>query len=100
MLKRKNRRLRGKISLSKYFQEFKEGERVAVFREHSENPAFSKRIQGLCGVITGKRGKAYIVDIKEGNKIKMHIIKPVHLKKLGKIDNKDKPQKKIKNDKR
>lgn len=82
MLKRKNIRQRGKLSLSRYFKEFTVGERVAVIREHSQSPAFPKRIHGLSGVIEGKRGKSYIVKIKEGNSTKMHIIKPVHLKEL------------------
>ncbi len=82
MLKRKNRRECGKLSLSKYFQEFDEGDRVAIVREHSEHPKFPERIQGLSGMIIGKRGYAYIVKIKEGGKEKVHIIQPVHLKKL------------------
>ena len=82
MLKKKKIRTRGKLSLSRYFQEFKEGERVAVVREHSEMPKFPKRIQGLVGKIEGKRGKAYLVKVKQGNAEKTHIIKPVHLKKL------------------
>ena len=82
MLKGKRIREKGKLSLSKYFQEFTEGDRVAIVREHSEEPKFPKRIQGISGVIAGQRGKAYLVKIKEGNKEKTHIIKPVHLKKL------------------
>lgn len=82
MIKRKKIRTRGKLSLSKYFQEFKEGDRVGIVREHSENPQFPKRIQGITGIVQGARGAAYIVKIKEGNKEKIHIIKPVHLKKI------------------
>jgi large subunit ribosomal protein L21e len=82
MLKRKNIKLRGKIRLSQYFQEFKNGEKVAIVREHSLNPAIPKRIQGLTGTIVGKRGRAYIISVKEGKQRKLHIIKPAHLKKL------------------
>lgn len=82
MIKRKNIREKGKLSLSKYFQKFSEGDRVAIVREHSENPKFPKRIQGLTGKIEGMRGKAYLVKVKEGNKEKLHILKPVHLKKI------------------
>jgi large subunit ribosomal protein L21e len=82
MLKKKKVRQKGKLSLSKYFQEFDEGQRVAIIREHSENPTFPKRIQGITGVIIGKRGKAYLVQIKERNKEKVHILQPVHLKKI------------------
>jgi len=90
MIKRKKVRTRGKLSLSRYFQEFKKGDSVAIVREHSQNPTFPHRIQGITGVIEGKRGKAYIVKIKEGNKEKIHIMKPIHLKK---IENKQKNDK-------
>jgi len=82
MIKRKKIRTRGKLSLSKYFQEFKEGDRVAIVREHSQNPQFPARIQGITGVVESKRGSAYLIKLKEGNKEKTHIIKPVHLKKI------------------
>lgn len=82
MLKRKKLRTHGKLSLNLYLQEFKDGQRVAIVREHSEMPRFPERIQGLTGVIAGKRGRAYIVKLMEGNKEKTHIIRPVHLKKL------------------
>jgi len=74
------KKARGKIS--KIFQELKEGDRVAIIRDISENPRFPKRMQGRSGKIESKRGKAYIVKIKDYNKEKRFIIKPVHLKKL------------------
>ena len=72
----------GKVKLSKYFQEFKKGERVAVKRELSVQPKFPKQIQGRSGVVNGKRGNSYLVKIKDINKEKSYIIHPVHLKKL------------------
>tara|TARA_Y100000310_G_scaffold336968_1_gene422848 strand:- start:4160 stop:4411 length:252 start_codon:yes stop_codon:yes gene_type:complete len=82
MIKRKKQRTHGKIQLSRYFQDFKQGERVAVVRELSMNPKFPKQLQGRSGVIESKRGKSYIVRIKDLNKEKTYIIHPVHLKKL------------------
>ena len=82
MLKRKNAKSRGKIQFSQYFQELKNGDKVAVVREQALNPAFPKRIQGLTGIVVGKRGSAYILTIQEGGLIKTHIIKPANLKKL------------------
>lgn len=72
----------GKISLSNYFQEFKEGERVAVIRELAVQPKFPRQLQGRSGVVSGKRGDSYIVKINDLNKEKTYIIHPVHLKKL------------------
>jgi len=82
MIKRKSKRDHGKIKLSNYFQEFKEGERVSVKRELSLRPKFPKTIQGRSGVINGKRGSSYVVKINDLNKEKTYIIHPVHLKKL------------------
>jgi len=82
MLKRKKQREHGKIKLSRYFQDFKEGDRVAVIRELAMNPKFPKQLQGRSGVVEGKRGSSYIVRIKDINKKKTYIIHPVHLKKL------------------
>ena len=82
MLKRKSVRTGGKIKLSEYFKELKDGDRVAIVREHALQPRFPKRIQGRTGVVIGKRGEAYIIRLKDGNKEKIHIIKAVHLKKL------------------
>lgn len=82
MVNRKPVRTRGKISLSKYFQTFKEGDSVAVIREAALSVNFPKRLQGRTGKISGKRGKAYIVSIKDQTKEKSFLIEPAHLKKI------------------
>ena len=82
MIKGKKPQLRGKLQLSKYFQEFKNGDTVAVVREHSLNPDLPIRTQGICGEIIGQRGSCYVVRLLEGNEYKIHIIKPMHLKKI------------------
>ncbi len=82
MVNKKNIRKKGKISLSKYFKKFEKGESVAVTIEQSLNPGFPKRMQGRTGTIEGKKGRAYIVHIKDQNKSKEFLIKPIHLKKL------------------
>jgi ribosomal protein L21E len=82
MLKRKRIREKGKLKFSKYFQQLKQGDRVAVVRELSQEGWFPKTLQGRTGVIEGKRGDSYLVNIKLG-KEKSYIIHPIHLKKLG-----------------
>lgn len=83
MVRRKPIRERGKIRFSEYFKSLNEGDRVSVIREKSEmKDNFPKRIQGRTGIVVGKRGKSYIVNLKEINKEKQFIIKPIHLKKL------------------
>lgn len=82
MLKRKNVRQQGKISLSNYFQSFNVGERITVIRELSLHPKFPKTLQGRSGIVNGKRGKSYIVTINDVHKEKTYIIHPVHLRRL------------------
>jgi len=89
MSKKKPIRTRGKLQLSKYFQELKEGDSVAVVREDSMQPRFPKRYQGRTGVVEGKRGKAYIVNIKDQNKEKKFLIEPIHLKKMKELNKND-----------
>ena len=82
MARRKKIRTRGKIQLSRYFQELKEGEAVSVVREPSQNSNFPERLQGRTGFVQGKKGKVYVVRIKDQNKEKTFLIEPIHLKKI------------------
>jgi large subunit ribosomal protein L21e len=82
MIKRKQVTQRGKIRFSEYFKDLKNGERVAIVRELSENPQFPYQLQGRSGVIAGKRGRAYVVKIKDFDQEKTHIMLAIHLKKL------------------
>jgi large subunit ribosomal protein L21e len=85
MVNKKLVRTRGKLQFSRYFQELNEGDFVAISREQSVPVNFEKRIQGLTGIVEGKRGKVYIVKIKEGNKEKRILVEPIHLKKIKQI---------------
>jgi ribosomal protein L21E len=85
MKTRKTIREKGKLKLSRYFQEFKDGESVAVVREVSLHPHFPLRLQGSTGKIKGKQGRAYIVEINTQNKPKQFLIEPIHLKKIVQI---------------
>ncbi len=79
MIKRKAAKTHGKLKLSEYFKELKDGDKVAIVREHSMEPKFPERIQGKCGIVIGRKGNAYIVKINDGNAEKVHILKPIHL---------------------
>ena len=79
----KHYKTKGEISLRKFFQDFKEGDRVVLKAE----PAYHKgmyypRFHGNAGVILANQGKCYQVLIKDGNKDKLLIVHPVHLKRL------------------
>lgn len=79
---RKNIRERGKISLTKYFQELEEGQQVLLKAEPAiQNGMYFRRFHGNVGKVVGKRGRCYEVAIKDQNKDKTVIVHPVHLRK-------------------
>ena len=88
MPRSKSIREKGKISHTRYFQKFKEGDSVAVAQELSVKFGYSKRLQGKTGKVLGKRGAAYYVEIKDLDKSKKYLIKPIHLKKIQDIKTK------------
>lgn len=81
---KKKIRERGKIKIAKFMQEFKEGEKVVIKPDPSYQKGMpNRRFFGRVGVIVSKRGKAYILEVKDGGKTKQVISLPVHLKKVG-----------------
>jgi large subunit ribosomal protein L21e len=75
-------RTKGKLPLSKYFQELENGDSVAVVIDGSQRVSFPERLQGRSGKVIGKKGSAYILKIKDQAKEKEYLIQPIHLKKL------------------
>jgi len=76
-------REKGKISLSRYFQELKEGDIVGLKTQGNvQKGRFHSRFHGLSGKVKGKKGSCYEVIIKDGNKQKTVCVHPIHLKKI------------------
>ncbi len=76
-------REKGKVSLSRYFQGFQEGDKVNL-KIHTvvRKGRFHPRFHGLSGKITGnKKGSCYEILIKDGDKQKTLYVHPIHLKK-------------------
>ncbi len=77
----KPKRQRGKLSLTRYFKVFKEGDRVVLKAEPSvQKGLYHVRFHGKQGIVKGKQGRCYKVMIKDGSKQKTLILHPVHLK--------------------
>ncbi len=76
-------RNKGKVPLSKYFQEFASGDKVNLkINPNIQKGRFFPRFHGLTGTITGnKKGACYEVNIKDGGKKKVLYVHPIHLKK-------------------
>lgn len=78
----KGHRTRGAPPVTKYLQEFAVGETVhvaIVASEHNGMP--HPRYQGRTGVVLGKQGRAFKVEISDGNSKKVLIVPAVHLNK-------------------
>ena len=74
---------RGKFSLTKYFQTFKDGEKVLLQAEPAiHNGVYFKRFNARSGIVTGKQGRCYVIQIQDGGKEKSVIVHPIHLRKL------------------
>ena len=79
----KNVRVRGKISLTRFFQKFKVNDKVILNAEPGyQKGMYFPRFHGNIGTISKKIGTCYEVSIKDNNKAKTLIVHPVHLKKI------------------
>lgn len=78
----KEKRRRGKISISMYFQKFEVGDKVALNAEPAvQKGMYHPRFFGKIGTIAGKRGKCYEIKIWDISKEKVLIAHPVHLRR-------------------
>ena len=82
MARHKNLRKKGKLSLSKLFEEFKEGDTIVLVHNLSYSASFPKRLHGRTGKVIGKQGKALIIKVNDGKKPKNFVVQRIHLKKL------------------
>ncbi|KUO40379.1 MAG: 50S ribosomal protein L21 [Hadesarchaea archaeon DG-33-1] len=77
----KHVRQRGPPPVSRVIQDFGPGARVTIILD----PSIVKgqphsRYHGRTGVVAEKRGRAYVVEIRDGGSIKRIISRPEHLK--------------------
>ena len=83
-LLRKKVREKGAIpKLSVILREYKIGEKVAIKIDPSFHYAMPhRRFHGLTGTIIGRRGRAYLIEVYLGNKRKIVITTPEHIRPL------------------
>ncbi|RMD58128.1 50S ribosomal protein L21e [Candidatus Woesearchaeota archaeon] len=80
---RKHPRTKGKVSMTRYFMPFKEGDKVLLKAEPAiQASLYHQRFHSKMGIVAGQRGKCYEVKIADGRKPKLLIVHPVHLKKV------------------
>lgn len=79
---KKHFRDKGKVSIRKFLQTFKTGDKAVLAGE----PAYQKgmylpRFHGRVVTIKEKKGRCYVVSFVDFNKPKEMIVHPVHLRK-------------------
>jgi len=80
---RKHPREKGKISLTKFFMPYEQGDVAMLSAEPAvQKSLYHHRFHARTGVVIGKRGDCYELELKDGNKKKLLIVHPVHLKKV------------------
>jgi large subunit ribosomal protein L21e len=81
------KRSRAKFTITPRLRVFEENSRVTVNPDpssHDGMPHF--RFKGASGVVKGKRGGSYVVDVKIGGKQKTIITRPEHLVPVRKVE--------------
>lgn len=78
---KKDLRSRGVLPVTRVIQKFELGQKVHVVCEPSIQKGMPHhRFHGLTGSVTGRRGRAWIVEIRDGTKYKTIISRPQHLR--------------------
>ena len=74
---------KGKISFTKYFAKYVEGDKVTLKAEPAvQKGIYHLRFHGKVGVVKSRQGNCYNVEIKDGGKPKLLVVHPVHLARL------------------
>ncbi|MBO3800579.1 MAG: 50S ribosomal protein L21e [Candidatus Brockarchaeota archaeon] len=82
-LLRKKVRERGIKPPSYLLQDYKPGDRVVLKYDPSVHKGMPhRRFYGKTGVIIGRRGRAYLIQVVDGDKEKTLIARPEHFKRL------------------
>jgi len=79
LLKKKPRE-KGKLRMSKLLHQYQPGNHVVVKIDPSVHKGMPhKRYHGKVGTIVDKRGRSYIVSVRQGDAVKEIIVRPEHL---------------------
>ncbi len=78
---KKNLRERGILPVTRVIQNFDMGQKVHIVLEPSIQKGMpGRRFHGKTGTVIGKRGRAWIVEVPDGNTSKVVISRPQHLR--------------------
>ena len=78
---KKEIRRRGIPPVTSVIQKFEVGQRVHIVCEPSVHQGMpNRRFHGMTGTIVGQRGRAWLLQIRDGESTKTVIARPQHLK--------------------
>lgn len=78
---KKDLRKRGIAPVTSVIQNYEIGQKVHVVVEPSVQKGMPhRRFHGKTGTVIGQRGRAWVVEVSDGNSVKQVIARPQHLK--------------------
>ncbi|TLZ48442.1 MAG: 50S ribosomal protein L21e [Methanobacteriota archaeon] len=79
---RRSPRKRGLSPITRALRTFEVGDKATIIIDSSVQKGWPHhRFHGLTGTVVERRGRAYVIDVRFGGKIKQAIVKPEHLKR-------------------
>jgi len=75
-----------KLTVPGLISSYRVGDTVAIDSQSKYSGMPHPRYRGRTGTITDTRGKAYVVQVRDGNMMKDLIVPPVHLRLIGKAE--------------
>src|SRR5204862_7096039 len=81
---RRGPRQRGLSPITRSFQSFDVGAKVTIVIDSSVQKGWPRhRFQGLTGTGVGRRGNAFLVDVRFGGRMRQAVVGPEHLRRAG-----------------
>jgi len=79
---RRSPRERGLSPITRSLRTFEVGDRAVIVLDGSIHKGWPHhRFHGLTGTVVERRGRAYVLDVRFGRKVKQAIVLPEHLRK-------------------
>ncbi len=80
---RRRKSERSRLNISRVMHDYSEGDRVAIVLDGCQQKGMPhSRFHGRTGFIEGRKGRAWVVAVKDGNMQKTVIARPEHLRPL------------------
>ncbi|MFH1474029.1 MAG: 50S ribosomal protein L21e [Candidatus Aenigmatarchaeota archaeon] len=72
-----------KATVNQFMRKFELGDKIVIDIESSSSKGMPfRRFQGRTGKVVGQRGRAYLIEIKDGNMVKKIATNPEHIKTI------------------